>query len=214
MNAILSFVLVFFSVTSGSLVAPDYFPLKPGNKWYYEWGRSEIVLEVESKSYQYNGNTYWAMIDSTPEVAFDSSKIVFEGKTYYIYQMAREGMPIATMFYRKDAKGNLYWYDDESETESLVIPSEIKESQTWMSGDDRLEFKIVSTRGTFESKFSAFKDCLVISTKVLKTRYPGTSPEPWAVNFSYYCEGIGYVGSKPENKSGMTLLKWEISNAR
>jgi hypothetical protein len=172
--------------------------------------KSEIILEVAATPQLTNGNTYWAIIDSTPEVAYDSSTILFEGKPYQIYRTGREGMPIATMSYRKDTKGNVYWYDDESGTESLIIPNELKERKTWMSADKRLQFKIISTKGIFESKSSVFKDCLVISTKVLRPRYPGTFP----VSFDYYCEGIGHVGSKTENESRMMLLKWEIRNSR
>jgi hypothetical protein len=62
-------------IGTGSLVAQDYFPLMPGHKWHYEWSKSEIILEVEAAPHVYNRNTYWAVIDSTPEVAYDSSTI-------------------------------------------------------------------------------------------------------------------------------------------
>jgi len=47
---------------------------------------SDVTLEVESKPHEFNGNSYWAIADSTPEVAFDSSRIVFEGTTYWIIE--------------------------------------------------------------------------------------------------------------------------------
>jgi len=211
LNLVLALALVF---ASASLTAQDYFPLKPGNKWHYEWIGSEVTLEVESQPQEFNGNTYWAIVDSTPEVAFDSSRIVFEGTTYWIYRKARLGMSIATMFCRKDAEGNTYSYDDELIIESLLIPKQIKEGHTWMSSDKRLEFKIVSTKGTFKSNSSVFKDCLVISTRVLRPRYPGASFDPSVVFFNYFGEGVGYLGSKPEDESGMTLLRWEVNNDR
>jgi hypothetical protein len=215
MNRILSFLLVLaWLVGSESLGAQDYFPLRPGNKWYYDWKGSEITLKVDSKPHEFNGNSYWAIVDSTPDVVYDSSRIVFEGTSYWIYRKARLGMPIATMFCRKDAEGNIYSYDDESNIESLFIPKKIKEGDTWISSDGQVEYKIISRKETFESKSSVFNDCLVISTKVLRPRYPGASFDPSSVFFHYYYEGVGYVGSKPEDKFGMTLLKWEISNDR
>ncbi|WP_276373710.1 hypothetical protein [Chryseolinea sp. H1M3-3] len=215
MNRILSLPLVLASViASESLGAQDYFPLRPGNKWYYDWNGSEITLKVDSKPHEFNGNTYWAIVDSTPEVVYDSSRIVFEGTTYWIYRKARLGMPIATMFYRKDADGNIYSYDDELNIESLLIPKQIKKGDMWMSSDGRVEYKIISRKETFKSKSSVFNDCLVISTKVLRPRYHEHSFDPSAVFLHYYCEGVGYVGSKPEEKFGMALLKWEISNDR
>jgi hypothetical protein len=215
MNKIINVVLALASIfASANLGAQDYFPLKPGNKWHYEWIGSEVTLEVESKRHEFNRNSYWAIVDSTPEVAFDSSRIVFEGTTYWIYRKARLGMAIATMFCRKDAEGNIYSYDDELNIESLFIPKKIKEGDTWMSSDKRLEFTIVSTRGTFESNSLVFNDCLVISTKILRPRYLGDSFDPSVVLFNYYCKGVGYVGSKPDDESGMALLRWEISNDR
>jgi len=121
-------------------------------------------------------------------------------------------MTIATMFCRKDAEGNIYLYDDELNIESLFIPKEIKEGDTGISSDRRIEYKIVSTKGTFESKSSVFNDCLVIWTIVVTPRYPGASFGPSPVFLECYYEGVGYVGSKPQDESGMTLLKWEISD--
>src|SRR5688572_17993726 len=78
MERILSLVLGLSTIIGTErLVAQDYFPLTPGNKWRYEWVKSEIILEVELEPHEYNGNTYWAVLDSTPEVATDSSSLVF-----------------------------------------------------------------------------------------------------------------------------------------
>lgn len=212
MNKVLISVLVLAWINmSDGLGAQDYFPLQPGNKWYYEWIGSEVILSVQSKPYEFNGIPYWAIVDRTPEVTFDSSRIVFEGKTYWLYSKGRDGMPIATMYYRKDSEGNVYWYDDELNVESLLIPKEFRVGDSWVSDDERIEFRVVTIGGTFKTRSSAFNDCLVISTKALKPRYPWDSFDPSSVFFHYYREGVGYVGSNPEDKSGMTLLRWEIN---
>jgi hypothetical protein len=179
----------------------------PGSKWYYIFGNYNLVQVISQPDYVYNGRSYQALIDVTPEAVVDSSRLEFEGKTYYIYTKEREGMGFDTLYVRKDSVGNIYSFNQYSNCEHLYVPSTPKKGVTWKSADN-LEFKIVSLKGTIRSHSVRYKNCLVISVKRLNDRL---DPDPV---FHYFCKGVGEVGTRYGNQIFLILLRKEDGNAR
>jgi hypothetical protein len=201
-------VTLLLILIHGQLLSQDYFPMDLGNKWYYIFGRDALVQAISPPDYVYNGRAYQALIDVTPEVVVDSSRLDFEGRTYYIYRKEREGIGFDTLYVRKDSSGNIYCFNEHSGGEHLYMPSSPKKGSTWRSDDNLLEFQIVTLKGKFRSDTIRYKNCLVISVRNLNDER-----EPLPV-FHYFCKGIGEVGTKIGDQIFLTLLRKENVNER
>ena len=195
-------------VFHGNLLSQNYFPVDPGSKWYYIFSNYNLVQVITAPNFEYYGRTYQAVIDVTPEVVVDSSQLEFEGKTYYVYTKEREDMAIDTLYVRKDTVGNVYFFDQHSNSESLYVPLSPKKGDTWKSADDRYVFKIKSLKGRLRSHSVRYKNCLVVSVQGLNMKI---TEKPL---FHYFYNGIGQVGTKYGNRIIMRLVKYEAGNAR
>src|SRR5688572_26504691 len=113
---IISLILL---IIHGNLLSQNYFPLEPGSKFYYTSGTYDLVQVISPLDYEYNGRMYQAVIDVTPKIIVDSSKLDFEGKTYYVFEKERRGMEVDTLYVRRDSVGNVYCLEHHSKGESL-----------------------------------------------------------------------------------------------
>lgn len=93
--------------------------------------------------------------------------------------------------YFRNENGSIYHYNDKTNSESLILPSNLKKGEKWESADKKWEYKIKDLNATLNTPHCELSNLLEIENynKESKTHYQ-----------SYYKKGIGFVGLNIDDK--------------
>lgn len=140
----------------------QYYPLKKGNTWVYQYYNSKntLIVEVVDKNIQMNGKSYY--------------------KVERTYSWDKKSID-----YSRNEDGVHYSYDDKTKAESVVIPKDLKVGKTWKQYDESWEYEILGINESLETPSESYSGLLKIKATQLTNRDTSKSNE-------YYLYFKGY----------------------
>lgn len=158
-----------------------------------------ITINGQSLCYENSEGEYWP---------FDSKeKNIYSLNGEYSFIYLKDSVEINNQFYvtrvKKDKKGkivksyyrnengSIYYYDEKTNSKSLILPSNIEKGEKWESADKKWEYKITDLNATLETPYCKLENLLEVENlnKESKKRYQ-----------SFYKKGVGFVGLNVEGK--------------
>ena len=158
----------------------SYFPLKAGNKWTYALKAGTTIDD-------------WTV----------GATKVFNSKTYFSVPWNRDGALFGDQYFRTDANGDVYSYDETSAQEYLFIPANPTDGQTWpyLSGGSSRE--ITATGVTQATTGCNYTGLIEVSS------YNGTGT---LISTYYFKKGLGKVYDIKQSNSSTFELKSVVLN--
>ena len=158
-----------------------------------------LSIHCQTICYENSTGKYWP---------FDTKeKNIYSVNGEYSFEYINDSIEINNQFYvtrikkYKDGKilksyfrnenGSIYYYDEKTNSKSLILPSNIKKGVNWESADKKWEYKVKDLDATLISPYCELKNLLEIDNfnKETKKHYQ-----------TFYKKGIGFVGMNVENK--------------
>ncbi len=177
------FVAVF---TMSSVVAQDYFPIKKGASWQYEYygdfnqsGEAHFKVEVMDDMREVNGQSYFQIRSES-----------------FTKKGAESGFSV-TSYVRKAADGTILGFNEKlSDEEFIFLPNSLEVGQNWDSEGSKVE--IVDLNASIKTPEKTYTDCMVLKMDT------GDSSM-----LSYYKKGVGLVAMEAQGKLMAYLSNYE-----
>lgn len=130
-------------------------------------------------------------------------KRIFKNQEYNIVAVEYSWESLDS-FYLREEDGILYYLDEISRTESVLLPKRIEQGRKWMSVDGAWEYEILSLNAHLETSVKKYEELLLIQSRQLMNRDKSRSKK----YFNYYQRGKGQIATADE-EGIMTYLMEE-----
>lgn len=121
---------------------------------------------------------------------YSSDSLKIKDKFYRTRTKVYESGKTNEAYFRKENKA-VYYYNEKTESQSLLLPSEIKKGVKWNSTCGTYRYKIKDLDATLSTPFCKFEELLEIE---ILNRENNTKFQ------FYYKKGVGVVGNNIEDK--------------
>lgn len=113
-----------------------------------------------------------------------------DGKEYSIREISYSWGEITKTLYRLE-NGNVMYFDQKSNTENLIMPSEPKIGFKWKSDDDSWEYEIVDMNASLDTPTKKYSGLLLMKASQISNR----DKNKLAQYLNYYEKGTGKIAS-------------------
>ncbi len=137
-----------------------------------------------------NTAKYFKMGNSTYLDYFLKVKVKFGDNEYYARIRKYSWGKTDTSYFREGEK-NYFHFDPKTNSESVVLPKQIKLGQKWFEADSSWSYEIIGIDEKLETPLKKYKGLIVIECIQLTSRDKLKSK----VYHLYYAEGLGMIGS-------------------
>lgn len=158
-----------------------------------------LTIHGQSLCYEKSKGEYWPFDSKVKniyslngEYSFIYIKDSVEiNNQFYVTRVKKHKNGKIVKSYFRNENGSIYYYDEKTNSKSLILPSNIKKGEKWESADKKWEYKITDLDATLETPYCELKNLLEIENlnKESKKRYQ-----------SFYKKGVGFVGLNVEGK--------------
>jgi hypothetical protein len=174
--------LTLFFLFPIMLTAQTYSPKTVGSKWVFKMGDNAFTDEIVEGKFTNNGKDYF--------------------KSLRTYSWGDKDLS----YFRVDDSGTTFYLDTKSKLESVDVPGQPKNGDSWTSADKAWKYTITEIAAIFKTPTQTFKDCLIIKAEQVDNR----DSEKLQTYFNYYVKDIGYVGSKVDGGLMAYIEKWDV----
>jgi len=158
-----------------------------------------LTLYSQSICYENSEGEYWPFDSKEKHIISSKGKYLLKyikdsvefDNQYYVTRIKKDKDGKIVKSYFRNENGSVYYYNEKSNSKSLILPSNIKKGEKWESADKKWRYKIKDLNATLETPYCKLKDLLEIENfnKESKKRYQ-----------SFYKKGVGFVGLNIEGK--------------
>jgi len=160
---------------------------------------SSLTIYCQSLCYENSKGEYWPFASKEKNIhslnggysfIYIKDSVEINNQLYVTRIKKYKDGKIVKSYFRNE-KGSIYYYNEKSNSKSLILPSNIKKGEKWESADKKWEYRITDLNATLETPYCELKNLLEIENfnKESKKRYQ-----------SFYKKGVGFVGLNVEGK--------------
>lgn len=157
------------------------------------------TIYSQSLCYENSDGAYWPLNSKVKNFYSTNGQYTYEynndsieiNNQFYVTRIKKyeDGKIVKTYF--RNENGSIYYYDDKTNSKSLILPSNIKKGEKWESADKKWKYIIKDLNATLETPYCTLENLLKIENfnKDTKKRYQ-----------SFYKKGVGFVGLNIEGE--------------
>lgn len=158
-----------------------------------------LTIYSQSLCYENSKGKYWPFNSEEKNIYSLNGEYSFKyikdsveiNNQFYVTRIKKYNDGKIVKSYFRNENGSIYYYNEKTNSKSLILPSNIKKGEKWESADKKWEYKIKDLDATLETPYCELKNLLEIDNfnKETKKHYQ-----------SFYKKGVGFVGLNVENK--------------